>query len=638
MGRRRSSGRGVTAVAVFATISAGCTAALGTAPTLSAVPGAPGCELFSRDTHWHQPVTDLAVHPSSETWIEAIGAGIPVHPDFGSGTWEGAPIGIPWVVVDGDQPRVDVSFLYADESDPGPYPIPDNPPIEGGPDGDGDRHILILDRDACVLYELFDAHPDGDDTWSAGSGAVFDLEDDRLRPDGWTSADAAGLPILPGLVRGDEIAAGVIDHAIRFTAPRTAREHVWPARHDAGRDETGLPPMGIRVRLRADVDLSTMSDQAKVIAIALQTYGAVLADNGSPWFLSGSPSESFDNTALRDLRDLTGSDFEVVDTAPWISDPDSRRVAGAEAATPAGRVAGDDRIATAVALSTFGFDAADAVVLARSDAYADALGATGLAAALAAPVVLTRPSALDQRVRDEIGRLGASDVHLVGGERALSPEIVSALEADGLTVHRWAGPDRYATATAAGDEAVRIWRSEGIANAGDVAVVALGQHVNASSAWPDALASGGLVAAQRGRLVLVNQQGIPSASRTALESSRTAIVAGGPAAVPDEVVSQLGVPARRVFGPDRFETALALGREALDGRTPSVLLVASGRAFPDALAATAAAAAEGGIVLLTDPDVVPPSVRAEARVWDAPTWVVGGPGAVSEHARRQLDR
>lgn len=297
--------------------------------TAAPVPEAPDCELFGRDTHWHQPVTDLPVHMMSDTWVDAIGRDANAHPDFGSGTWEGAPIGIPYTVVDGDQPRVDVSFLYADESDPGPYPIPADPPIEGGPDGTGDRHVLIVDRDACVLYELFDAHPRDDGGWDAGSGAVFDLRSDALRPDGWTSADAAGLPILPGLVRADEVVDGVIDHAIRFTAPRTARSYVWPARHQAGRDGEGLPPMGIRIRLKADVDLSDFSPQARVVAEALKTYGAILADNGSPWFLSGTPSELFDNQDLRDLRSLVGDDFEVVDTSSWIADPDSRRVAGA---------------------------------------------------------------------------------------------------------------------------------------------------------------------------------------------------------------------------------------------------------------------------------------------------------------------
>ncbi len=619
-------------VALLAISAASVSAHLASAAPL---PDAPDCALFGADTHWNQPVTDLPVHANSTAWIDAIGRDDVVHPDFGAGMWEGAPIGIPWTVVDGDQPRVAVSFLYDDESDPGPYPIPPDAPIEGGPDGDGDRHVLVVDRDACVLYELYDAHPDADGSWQAGSGAVFDLADDRLRPDGWTSADAAGLPILPGLVRDDEVVAGVIDHAIRFTAPRTARDYVWPARHQAGRDGTDLPPMGIRVRLRPDVDLSGFSPQARVVAEALKEYGAILADNGSPWFLSGAPGDGFDDGGLRDLRQLTGDDFEVVDTAGWILDPDSRLVADAASDTTVGRISGSDRIATAVEVSRFAFGESDSVVIARSDQFADALAATPLAAALGAPVLLTAPDRLDDRVLAEVERLGATRVDLVGGTGALSPEVAQAFGPD-REVHRWSGPDRFATAAAVSDAAVAVWTTTGIERAGEVAVVALGAHADPDRAWPDALAAGVDAAVRRARLVLVAPDRVPEASRGQLDHVSEAFVAGGPGAIPDDVVGDLGVPATRVRGPDRVATAIALADHALQGRAPAVVLVASARRFPDALAAGAAAAAQGGVLVLTEPDDAPAVLRDRVRSWGAPTHVVGGTSVVTERVRRSL--
>jgi hypothetical protein len=206
-------------------------------------------------------------------------------------------------------PRSRVRFDYADESDRAPYPIPPHPGIEGG----SDRHLLIVDRSDCTLYELYAARRAGG-RWTAGSGAVWRLTSNRLRPDGWTSADAAGLPILPGLARHDEVAAGAIRHALRFTAPRTARAHLFPARHDAGESAAGLPPMGLRVRLRASVDISGFGPQARVVLRALRTYGMILADNGSPWYVTGAPSAGWDDDDLHGLGRINGADFEVVDT------------------------------------------------------------------------------------------------------------------------------------------------------------------------------------------------------------------------------------------------------------------------------------------------------------------------------------
>jgi len=295
--------------------------------THTLTPSLAGCQIFPGDNIWNTPVDTLPVHANSAAYIATIGEDEHVHADFGSGEWDGGPIGIPYVVVPGAQPGVDVSFYWDDQSDPGPYPIPPDPPIEGGPDADGDRHILILDSDACVLYELFYAWPEQDGSWSAHAGAIFDLSSHALRPETWTSADAAGLPILPGLVRWDEVAAGEINHALRFTAPETQQAYIWPARHQAS-DLTGAeyPPMGLRMRLKANYDISGFSPEVQVILRALKKYGLILADNGSPWYISGVPDEQWDNDILHELHDIDGSAFEAVDTSGLILDPDSGQV------------------------------------------------------------------------------------------------------------------------------------------------------------------------------------------------------------------------------------------------------------------------------------------------------------------------
>ena len=264
---------------------------------------------------------------NSDAYVATIGASDYVHADFGSGTWDGGPIGIPYVDVPSTQAGVSVTFDYDDESDHDPYPIPPDAPIEGGPDSDGDRHVLVLDRDNCILYELFYAWPQPDGSWYAGSGAIFDLSSHELRPVGWTSADAAGLPILPGLVRYEEVASGEIRHAIRFTAPQTCQAYVWPARHYAS-DLTGLqyPPMGQRFRLRADFNIAGFSPEVQVILQALKKYGMILADNGSSWFISGVPDERWDNDVLHELHQVHGSDFQAVDVWSLMVDPDSGQV------------------------------------------------------------------------------------------------------------------------------------------------------------------------------------------------------------------------------------------------------------------------------------------------------------------------
>ncbi|UCD77622.1 MAG: hypothetical protein JSW26_19700 [Desulfobacterales bacterium] len=284
-----------------------------------------GCPIFPADNLWNTPVDDLPVDSSSNAYIATIGANRGLHPDFGSGTWAGGPIGIPYTIVDGSQPEVNVDFDYADESDPGPYPIPADAPIEGGSLSSGDRHVLVLDRDYCILYELYAAYPQPDGSWEAGSGAVFDLNSNALRPEGWTSADAAGLPILPGLMRYDEVASGEIQHAVRFTAPQTRRAYVWPARHFASSlTDAAYPPMGKRFRLKAGFDHSGFSEEVQVILRALKKYGMILADNGSAWYISGAPDPRWDNDVLvNELAQVNGSDFEAVDETFLMVDPES---------------------------------------------------------------------------------------------------------------------------------------------------------------------------------------------------------------------------------------------------------------------------------------------------------------------------
>jgi hypothetical protein len=307
--------RAIVAAAVLASALA---LALADAPApAQRLPKAPACPVLPRSNAFNQRVDKLPVAAHSATLTRAIGLDAAAHPGFGSGIYAGGPIGIPYTVVRRGQKRVPVSFHYAAASDPGPYPIPRNAPIEGGRDADGDRHVLIVDRDRCRLYELYHARRlDGGARWRAGSGAVFDLRSNRVRPAGWTSADAAGLPILPGLARYSEVARGRIDHALRFTAPRTRRAYVHPARHFASSDsDPALPPMGLRVRLKRTADLSGLGRQARIVARALQRYGALLADNGSPWYFSGAPDHRWDNDDLHTLGRLQGSDFEVVDTS-----------------------------------------------------------------------------------------------------------------------------------------------------------------------------------------------------------------------------------------------------------------------------------------------------------------------------------
>jgi hypothetical protein len=270
---------------------------------------------FPADNPWNQDISTMPVDPNSGNLIASIGLGTGLHPDFGT-VYNGAPNGIPYVVVSGMQPLVPINYTaYGDESDPGPYPVPPGSPIEGGSNSTGDRHILVIDRDNWKLYELYRAFPlNSGATWNAGCGAIFDLNSNALRPAGWTSADAAGLPIFPGLVRYDEVfELGLIAHALRFTVSNTRRAYVYPARHFASTNTSpNLPPMGMRVRLKASFDISGFSPAMQVILRALKKYGMIVADNGSNWYISGAPDPRWNDSELATLSTIKGSNFEVV--------------------------------------------------------------------------------------------------------------------------------------------------------------------------------------------------------------------------------------------------------------------------------------------------------------------------------------
>jgi len=296
-------GRRAGGLVVAATIAL----AAGDAPGAAPLPRVGGCAVFPRSNAWNRDVSRDPVDPRSDRYIAAIGPGN-LHPDFAARRF-----GIPVTVVPATQRRVPIRFTaFGDESDPGPYPVPANARVEGG----SDRHVIVVQRGRCRLFELFGARRSGRG-WAAASGAVFDLRSNRLRPAGWTSADAAGLPILPGLARADEAAAGTIRHALRFTVQRTQRAYVAPARHFASSEtDPSLPPMGLRLRLKANFDLRPYTGQARVILRALKTYGMIVADNGSSWFVTGAPDPRWNDAQLEQLKRVPGSAFEVVRSGP----------------------------------------------------------------------------------------------------------------------------------------------------------------------------------------------------------------------------------------------------------------------------------------------------------------------------------
>lgn len=313
---------GLTALAALALVSCGRAGqdAVKEDPLTRKTPELPAkFQVFPADNPWNTDISKLPVHANSANFLASVGLDKNLHPDFGP-PWQGRPSGIPYVLVKGDQPRVPVSFTYADESDPGPYPIPDNAPIEGGGEAEGDRHVLVIDTDNHKLYEIFHSFK-VEDGWKADSGAVFDLNSNQLRPETWTSADAAGLPIFPGLVRYDEVVEkGEINHALRFTVRRTQRGYIHPATHWASKSsDSNLPPMGLRVRLKADYDISGFPKEVQVILTCLKKYGMLLADNGGDWFISGAPDPRWDAEVLSAIKRVKGKDLEVVETGPIVT-------------------------------------------------------------------------------------------------------------------------------------------------------------------------------------------------------------------------------------------------------------------------------------------------------------------------------
>jgi hypothetical protein len=305
----------VLAAAAAALAPATVTSAAGTGNrAASAATAEFGCPILPADNPLNQEVAGAPVSPNSAAYVASIGASVHLHPDFSSNP----KYGIPYSVVGPEQPTVPVKLTkYRAESDPGPYPIPSGAPIEGGgKNGHGDKHVLVLQEGSCKLYELYKAHPKGQE-WKAQAGAVFDLRSDALRPEGWTSADAAGLPIFPLLARYPEVAGGEIDHALRVTVPQSQRGYIHPATHFASAStDASLPPMGLRLRLRAGYDLSGFHGEALVVLQALKRYGLIVADNGSPWFITGAPDARWNDADLEQIKQVAGSEFEAVQTGP----------------------------------------------------------------------------------------------------------------------------------------------------------------------------------------------------------------------------------------------------------------------------------------------------------------------------------
>jgi hypothetical protein len=284
------------------------------------------CSEFPADNWWHADVSHLPVHARSAAWLSHMSTDRDLHPDFGPSYGDGPNYGIPITVVDKGHPKVKVSFYYGSESDKVRYPLGKDTKIEGGRGSDGDKHAIVVDKAKCKLYEIYDTRFEGG-RWKGGSGAVWSLKSNRLRHDGWTSADAAGLPILPGLLRWNEVKANRIDHAIRFTTDVTSNHYLWPARHYAGdTDDLNYPPMGARFRLKSTFDASGLSPYAQRVVAAMKAYGLVLADNGSPWYFQGEQHRKWPEDLVEDLKTIPASEFVAVDTSSLQVEPDSAQV------------------------------------------------------------------------------------------------------------------------------------------------------------------------------------------------------------------------------------------------------------------------------------------------------------------------
>ena len=311
------------ALAVAGTTYAGDASGRSSATTPQKAVAGTTCATFPADNWWHADVRGLPVDPRSRSWLSHMSTSVELHPDFGPSFGDGPNYGIPVTVVRHSHARVHVRFQYAGESDKVRYPLGRDTRVEGGIRSSGDRHAIIVDKGTCRLYETFATHRQNG-KWLAGSGAVWSLKSDALRPRGWTSADAAGLPILPGLLRWNEVRAGTIDHAIRFTTDITSMHHLWPARHDAGSKRSlKYPPMGARFRLRASYHPAGFGAKARAVVQAMKTYGLVLADNGSPWFFQGEQNARWPDSLIEQLKRIPASKFVAVDTSSLMISKDS---------------------------------------------------------------------------------------------------------------------------------------------------------------------------------------------------------------------------------------------------------------------------------------------------------------------------
>ena len=545
-----------------------------------------------------------------------------LHPDFGpAGTDQPIPYGIPYIVVPATHTKVSVRFDFADESDAGPYPFGSDTPIEGGPNAGGDRHAVMIDKDACQLYEMWDSHFDPSGS-TAGSGAIWDLRKNDLRPKGWTSADAAGLPIFPGLLRRDEVAAGVVSHAIRFTAARTDRSFLWPARHQAGAaNDPNLPPMGARFRLKSGFNITGFRPDTRVVLQAMQRYGMILADNGSDWFFQGTSEDGWDTSMLDELKSIPAAQFEAVDESSLMVDENSGQAGGSAPTTtttvvgqtttttapantdPVDRLAGEDRLATSVAISQASWPSGQAqtAVLARADAFPDALGGTPLAAEKGGPLLLTPGNALDGRVDAELRRAAppGATVYLLGGQAALSEPIADTLRNEGFNPVRISGANRFATAVAIA--------SQGLGDP-PTAVLVTGTD------FPDALSAGAASraigntgpeagpAARPAAVLLTAGSTMPPETAQWLSAHPPVrrFAVGGAASAADP-------GATRIAGQDRYETAQLVADQFFP--SPAVATFASGASFADALSGGAHALKLGAPLLLTAPTALPSSTQ-----------------------------
>jgi len=590
-------------------------ATAGTSP-----PGASSCPVFPSDNVWNADISHLPVDPHSSQWLASMNSSTTnLHPDLGSSGDPSAPYGIPYTVVTNAHPKVSVSFQYASESDPGPYPFGADTPIEGGQNASGDRHAIMVDSSTCTLYELYDAQYSAGGS-TAGSGAIWNLQSDALRPAGWTSADAAGLPIFPGLLRPDEVAAGVVSHAIRFTADETDTSYIWPARHEAGaRSDPSLPPMGARFRLKASFNISGYAADTQAVLRAMQHYGLILADNGSNWYFQGSASNSWDPTMIAQLKTIPASAFEAVDESSLMVNANSGAVAasssgggsssggsgsggssgggGAGGTGPVGRlalsrVAGSSRDLTSVAASEAEFPSpgtARTVVLASDTDFADALAGTPLAATTGGPLLLTVPSGLSLAVSVEIARVmkPGGTVYVLGGPLAVAANVDDQLRSLGYVPQRLAGADRFQTAVA-------------IAGAlGNPSTVFEATGLD----FPDGLSAGAAASRAHGVVLLTNGSAPAAATVDYLKAHPGQDYAiGGPAALADPAATPLA-------GADRYATATSVAQRFF--ASPTVVGFASGAVFPDALTGGANIAARGGPLLLVPPTgALPPSLSS----------------------------